>query len=159
MFRSVAFGKREAAHATGGKFQHGGYGLRRANARKREWRCFFDDLHNLAFAVEKDHVQRQVGIFHPHDNLLRRIVQKEHAVLGGKPCAEHETAALLGGRSSDLDADLVACALARMQQQRLRGLLQTFQIAFCLRGGYGEGGGSGGGGGEEEEKEKARQEL
>ena len=134
MFGSVALGKREASDAVGGEFQHGSDRLRRADLHKRQRCRSFDDLDNPAFAVKEEHVQWQVSVFHPHDNLLRRIVQEKHAVLCGQPCAEHETAALLCGRCGELDDEPVARALARMQDQRLRAFSVALLFACRLRG-------------------------
>ena len=139
MFRSVAFGEREASNAAGGKFQHARNGLGRADSCKRQRRRSFDDLDNLAFAVEEDHIQRQVGVFHPHDNPLRRVVQEEHAVFGRKRCSEHESTALLGGGCGDQNLEPMADSLVRMQDQGLPATAAAAAATIAVRFAFARG--------------------
>ncbi len=91
---------------------------------QRQRRRVLLDKDDLSVRADEDHVERDVGVFHPELERLRLLEQKQHAVPRLKRLAIHETARALrlGARQLDGDAELRP-ASASQQHRRLDGAL------------------------------------
>src|SRR5882672_6573381 len=94
--------------------QHRERGFVAANDVERMRRCVLDDLLNAAARVDENHIERDVGVLHPHVDWLRLLVHEQHAAQIRQRAHEHEALRLSRRRVSQPDLehvfDLVAIA-------------------------------------------------
>jgi len=67
------------------------------------------DFQQAAVAVEKEQVQRNIGVFHPERGRGSLRLNKEHAVIGGQAGAKHQS--LLSFLESFRDFDMEAVVI------------------------------------------------
>jgi hypothetical protein len=77
-----------------GKFQHRECRFLAANGVARMRRGLFDDLLDESVRVDEHHVERDVGVHHPHPDWPRAFVHKQHAAHRGEGPDEHEALGL-----------------------------------------------------------------
>ena len=82
--------KPEALGFATGDFQHRQRRFLAADDVERMRRGLFDDLLDAALRVDEHHVERDVGVLHPHAHWLRAFVHKQHAAHRGQRAHEHE---------------------------------------------------------------------
>jgi len=67
------------------------------------------DFQQAAIAVEKEHIQRNKGVFHPEGGRSGLRLNKEHAVIEGHPLAKHQSllSLLESFRNFDMEAVVI----------------------------------------------------
>lgn len=90
--------------STTANLQHGG-------GRSTPWNGSFvqrlrgRDPANSAVWPNEDHVERNERVLHPEGDVLRRLIGKDHAVIGRKGATKHEAGLLLLRSGGDLDRE------------------------------------------------------
>lgn len=75
--------------------------------------------------IDKDHIQRNIGVPHPHRDIFGLFIDKQHAVIIGKAAPKHETMGLQLRRIGYLDLNSVPSACCLQVQRVFLGKFQA----------------------------------
>ena len=108
--------------------EHRERGLIAADVIEGVRRCLFDYLLDAPASIDEDHVERDVGVLHPHADVRRLGMHEQHAAVGRQGADEHQPRFLLVGRLGDLYGESMDTARRADRQRhaskpRLRGPL------------------------------------
>ncbi len=97
----------ETLGGTAGEFETGRHlALRRDDGLRQRLGPRFDAV-DYAVAADEHHVERNVRVPHPHRDVLRRVVEEQHALIVRELGAEHQAFRLLFVRLRDFHGDLL----------------------------------------------------
>lgn len=113
---TIASADMETIGDAGLHFQHRPHRILDSDSVERQRDGVFRDRNNPAGVVEKHHIERNVGVEHPHRDLLRRAEIEQHAGIVGKPATPLKTLLARCGRVRDLDRERETAALGREDQ-------------------------------------------
>src|ERR1700730_7274023 len=65
--------------------------------------CIPRDVNDAPIVANENHIERDVGVFHPHRDFLLFVEQENHTLVASKIPAEHETLFALGVGIRNLD--------------------------------------------------------